>query len=331
MIFLWSCFSEQAAESWILNGEDLRGWVAAQGRLGTVFIESEHVVTKGAVPAEVAREEGVTQVFFELSTGGGPAQAFLKIEGLEARLPLGARAGEFDLVGNIEKRELSETDKSFDLEVILKRIEQESSHWESGHFILYDGEDIVGELGLNEQPSVSLFSSIWLTPEPQEPTIMSEGGDLLVELSVEPSLQGETALLRVNIPLREVVVPTSLIPSSLDRRFQLRPGTLSEEQRSELKQASIELSNTQEKDWLSQAAPVLLASVDEHCEQFLKPNLLELWLGYSVKAERAYIESAEENSKPVCRISFEPNPPQHRRRFKGHFDHNGIEAHIELN
>ena len=86
MIFLWSCFSESISESLVIDGEQRRGWVEAEGQQANVFVESSKVATRGAVSAEVTREGGVTHVYFELETGGGPAQAFLRIEGGEGFL-----------------------------------------------------------------------------------------------------------------------------------------------------------------------------------------------------------------------------------------------------
>ncbi|MBM74871.1 MAG: hypothetical protein CMK59_05685 [Proteobacteria bacterium] len=331
MIFLWSCFSEPVSSDWLIEGPELNGWVVAQGNQAELFLEAERVGTNGIVSAEWVRESGIDWLYFELETGGGAAQAVLRIEGKEARLPLGARSGEFDLVGQAENKKTTEDEKQLDLESMLTRIAREKTYWDNGHFVLYDGEEQVGDMVLNDDSKVSLYGSIWLTPEAQSPNISSEGGDLLLELFAEPSLQGERAQLRVNIPLREVVIPTSHVPSSLDRRFELKPEQLSAVKRRELKKFAVEQSNIQEKDWLSKAGPVLLNTLSQDCLVFEQPDLLELWVGYDVTSERIDVQDEGLKSKGMCRINFEPNPPQHRRRFKGHFDQNGIVGHIVQN
>ena len=50
------------------------------------------------------RSEGGLWVFFDIETAMDTAQAALRIQGTEARLPLGARRGEFDLVLDMETK-----------------------------------------------------------------------------------------------------------------------------------------------------------------------------------------------------------------------------------
>ena len=68
------------------------------------------------------------------------------------------------------------------------------------------------------------FDPFWLSDGLVSAERFDEGPDIVLLFPVEPSFEGENGLLRLNTILHEVVVPTSDVPSDLDRRLLLVPG-----------------------------------------------------------------------------------------------------------
>ena len=183
-------------------------------------------------------DEGGFWAFFDIETAMDTAHAALRVQGKEARLPLGARRGEFDLIFTVEP-------SSQGKDIIHKIVKEEGRKKEQSRpakKVLVSSttrdyrkkfskrgstseEKIVGYIDWNTE-QIDVFDSNWYTSSPQNFAQEVEGGDLLLIFDVEPSFQGEKGLIRCNIITRELTIPSSSIPSSLDRRLYIKPRLL---------------------------------------------------------------------------------------------------------
>jgi len=229
-------------------------------------------------------------------------------------MPLGARSGEFDLVltktvGHAEPRALQQAEQTS-----MIGIAQEQATWEAGLFLLKDGAERVGEVVLRGEapPMVSVHDLTWLTPEPVVAARADDGGDLLLVFPVEPTLEDEEALLRINVLTRQVVVPSQAVPSPVDRRLMLEPGELSEVERAQAIAAAVAAADAAERAWLYEAVPGLAKKVRRSggCARWedLPAEWRLMLAGYEVEISEVDDE---------CAIDIAPEWSQHRRRFSG--------------
>ncbi len=303
----------------MLEGEGVLG-VLSPGTTGcgdahpTIGLWGATFGTAGRVPAEITEEEGVLWLSFPIETGVGEGQAALRIQGGDVRMPLGARSGEFDLV---LKRRPGLADSAA-LEVAgasaAAGIQAERGAWERGDFLLVDGEAVVGQVILrgDAPPMVSVHDITWLTPEPVVAARADDGGDLLLVFPVEPTLEDEEALLRINVLTRAVVVPSAAVPAPIDRRLRLEPGTISDEARMAAVSAAIQAADTAEEAWLEEVGADLAIRARRAGGCASWSDLPEEWrlplAGYEVE-----IDAADGD----CALHVEPSWRQHRRRFSG--------------
>ena len=78
------------------------GYISGSSKGIEVYINHPHLSTDGWKKADVELEkEGGFWAFFDIETAMDTAHAALRVQGKEARLPLGARRGEFDLIFNV--------------------------------------------------------------------------------------------------------------------------------------------------------------------------------------------------------------------------------------
>ena len=171
---------------------------------------------------------------------------------------------------------------------------------------IQNAEQIVGLIDW-EQEQIDVFDGTWYTSSPQNFEKELEGGDILLRFDVEPSFQGEQALLRCNIVKREVTVPSSIIPSGLDRRLYLMEATIDLDLQKYKKEAQIQAMKT-ESLWITENAISLQKSLQNDCTSWKNQNILDSWLGYRFEMQKAV---------NGCQIQVIPDPPQHRRRFEG--------------
>lgn len=278
--------------------------------------------TPGLVTARVEEPEpGLMWLSFVLETGLGEGEAALRLQGGEALLPLGGRRGEFEdrLTARPGSLPTSERDA---LDAALEaRLEQERADWGVGAFRLVDEGDVVGELQLrgDQPPWVWVYDAWWYAPEPQIADLGSEGGDLLFGFPVQPRLDTEEALLRVNVARREAVVPLDATPTEADRRLTLLPGPMDPEARALRMAAAREAAGEAERAWVAATLPQLAAeaATGQGCAPLedLDPAWSLLTRGYDVRVVAA---------PDGCRVGIEPTVPQHRRRFAGVVTASGV-------
>lgn len=304
-----------------LDGEGVVGVVrGGPGGCGggglKVGLWGERWGTDGEVPAEASEEEpGVVWVYFPLMTGLGEGEAALRLQGREARLPLGARPGEIEA-----KMRLSDPPDAARLEAVAAEtgaaLERERAAWEEGRFLLKDGELTVGDLQIRgERAAVSVYDASWLAPEPVEAILRAEGADLVLSFPIEPSFEGEPGLLRINVPTRVAVVPAEVAPTELDRRLHVEPGEVPPAVREALVEDAIALADGIEVEQAGALARKLAAEArapDGRCVRMedLDPEWALLLVGYDVA-----VEQAEDGAS--CVVELSPRVTQHGRRHRG--------------
>ena len=126
-------------------------------------------------------------------------------------------------------------------------------------------------------------------------------------------------MLRVNVVTRTAVIPAAPTPSELDRWIDLKPGTLTESQVDAAIDAAIGRADAAERAWVEQMGPRLAKAMtgEGTCRRLEETDgsWALLLKGYTIRAEP---------TGEGCAVSFEPDPIQHRRRFRGWVGASGI-------
>lgn len=284
------------------------------GGATTVEMYGPSWTTGGPVPAEVEHTpEGVSWLRFPISTGLGDGSLVLRLQGEDAVIPFGARPGEFSLTLARSDDLPDEAERAAAAEAAAAAVEREASAWREGRFLLKDRASTVGEIRFHGEgpPMVSVHDVSWLTPEPVAARRKDDGGDLLLQFPVEPALESEEALLRVNLLSRQVVVPTGPVPDPVvDRRLLLVPGALTAPQRAAAVEAAVAEADAMEEAFLAEQLPLLVqASREAGCAPLaqLGPPWTLNFKGYDVEIVKRNEES--------CVALAVPELEQHRRRI----------------
>lgn len=323
---LWALSCAQPEPSltgtWRIEGPEVTGQVQGRRGLGcarapvTVELYGPALSTGGAVPAQVSVEEqGLAWLYFPLQTALGEAEAAMRLQGAQAMLPLGARAGELEL-------RLAATPGAADPQVLeaaaarsASSLEQARRDWQGGAFRLVqeDGR-LVGEVQLrpDQAPVVAVYDRIWWTDGPVWADRGEEGPDILLAFPVQPALQGEEGLLRLNVPTSTAIVPADAVPTELDRRLALVAGVVTAQEREEAMHAARVEADQAEREAMIELARLLAVrarDADGACRpwQQVEPGLAELLVGYTVRVE-------EDAGR--CVVDIEPELSQHRRRLR---------------
>ena len=268
-----------------------------------------------------AAEAGEVWLTFPVQTGVGEgtgAMWWSPAAGL-ATIPLGARSGELELQLSVGG-ELSAGAVS---DAAVAAVAEERAAWDAGAFVLKDGDGLeVGAVqlqGADHPAEVGVWDALWLTDGMVAAQRGDDGGDLLLVFAAEPNVQGEDALLRVNVVTRRVVVPSGPHPMPEDRWLTAEPGSVASEAVDRGVAAAIEAADAQELKWLGEVAARLSADafsggacVDPVTVQ---PAWELLLTGYEVAT--AAVDGG-------CAVRLESRPRQHRRRFSGWVGATGV-------
>lgn len=284
--------------------------------------------TEGEVAARAEQDgSGAIWIDFPLMTGLGQADAALRIEGDEVRLPLGARPGEFDVVltrqAGVPEPAAIAAAQQRTRDALLR----EERAWEAGDFLLEDPADhdrVVGEVrfrGAAAAPWVAVEDATWLTDGLVQAQRFADGPDILLAFPVEPAFHGEQGLFRVNAPSRQVVVPMGDRPDPNDRRLRLVPGSRTEAQRERAERQASAEADRLERTWIDRMGRKLARAArapDGTCRQIgaLEQTWRLLFLGYDVHI----VPEADR-----CIAEIRPDPPQHRRHFRGRVGPDGVQ------
>jgi len=303
------------------NDKNTTGYLSGNRKGIEVYINHPHLSTDGWKKADIELEdEGGFWAFFDIETAMDTAHAALRVQGKEARLPLGARRGEFDLIFTIEpssqEKDIIHKIVKEEDQIRKSNLDQQKKFWSLQQHVIIernpaaDGdiseEKIVGYIDWNME-QIDVFDSNWYTSTPQNFAQEVEGGDLLLIFDVEPSFQGEKGLIRCNVITRELTIPSSSIPSSVDRRLYIQAPPLDLDLQKYKKNAEKEAA-TLEFQWISDQAKTLYNSLESTCVSWKNQSILDSWLGYRFETQK--IDSG-------CQIEVIPDPPQHRRQFEG--------------
>ena len=303
------------------NPQNQIGYVYGTSSDTYIYILHPSIATNGWQQTEIEMEsEGGFWAFFDIETAMDTAHAALRIQGSEARLPLGARRGEFDLVFEIKPSTKQKQEIDLFIETNLSQQQQNIAHqrefWSLQKHVLVEHiqntTQIVGLIDW-EQDQIDVFDPTWYTSSPQNFEKELEGGDVLLRFDVEPSFQGEQALIRCNIIKREVTIPSSIIPSVLDRRLYLMEATIDLDLQLLKKEAQSKAKEA-EYLWITENAPLLQQSLQDDCTSWKDQSILDSWLGYRFETKK---------TNEGCHIEIIPDPPQHQRYFQGTINHVG--------
>lgn len=298
---------------WALNGvdSDSKGSISIQGESVFVELYDSRWTTEKSVLAEVEKSKDWLWLYFPLVTGQGDGTAALRFQGGEAMLPLGARRGEFEVYFSATPSDpINFVDQQ---ESVRLQVQKEKEYWEKGEFLISSQDSVVGFLN---QGQIMLFDEHWLTPVPVYPQRKMDGADLVLTFPVEPSFHGETAQLRINVPLRKISVPISVQVDPMDRQLRLIPGKLSPEELSDTVYQAKKKADSLEIEFVLDQLRNIFSK--RSCDEMAKSNLSELpvWKGY-----RLEWSLTEDNN---CSLEVEGTPIQHRRRLHRSFTKDDI-------
>ena len=312
--------------TWRINGDNEIGFIrhsmSGWNHKIELAIFSEHASTNGIVEAHLDSQDGIHWFRFPIETGFGTGKASLRLQGKEAYLPMGARVNEFGLRmraekdGVVSEEELNQAHAAW-----MSRQAADQEAWMQGSFVLYSDTTPVGMVQLipEEPAEVQVFDSFWLSEGRVQAERLDEGPDILLLFPVEPSLDGEDGLLRMNTILQEVVVPMADVPSDLDRRLWIKPGTIDEAELNRHIEVAIKEADRLERELVIRDGIQLArwAERTEGCASFDNwvMNSSYDWMGYHVSID---LENDE------CVVSVKSDPEQHRRRFSGKITKNGL-------
>lgn len=297
------------------------GGLLTKGSVRVAVIAPGMVTPGGKAVRATVSETPAGEFWLEVpvftGVGDGAAAILWSPRSGRARLPLGGRAGELEL-------RLVPSTPSSEVEVAqaVAAVGTEAEVWSTGSMRLVDHEDtLVGAIQLSgpDHPAqIGVWDPTWRTQGMVAADRIDEGGDLLLAFPVEPSLEGEPGLLRVNVVTRRVIVPSGPQPSPDDRHLWARPGVVSEAERAEGEAWADQQARAAELSWMFEVAPRLTTAVTDgaRCRPIdeLDPAWGLVLAGYATESVR------EDN---VCNVIIEPAPPQHRRRFRGRLTPSG--------
>lgn len=279
--------------------------------------------TPGVVTATVEEPEpGLLWLTFPLETGLGEGEGALRLQGGQAWVPLGGRPGEHDATLRVTPAAPPADGGAAWDRAFRERIRAEQDAWAVGTFRLEDHGALVGEVQLRgeEPPWVRVYDQSWWTANPTLADLGSDGGDLLLAFDVEPRLEEERALLRVNVARRSVVVPQDTHPTPDDRRLDLVPGTTPPDEREARMEWARRAAAAAESAWVAESLPALAAAAarpggDCATLETLDPIWGLLLRGYAV-------EISAEGGR--CVVGIEPEIAQHNRRWQGRVGPEGV-------
>ena len=298
---------------WALEGEGVVGELRGDGC--TITLAGPGWSTAGAVPCELVVEGAETWLYAPVVSGFGEAVAAARLEDDRLILPSAGLAGALSLTrapGPADAARLTAALKG------SQAAQAETAlAWARGGFRLHDGAgQLVGALAFEPDGivNVEVYDSLWMSPGPQRVRLGEDGPLLLLTFAVEPSVEGEEGLMRVNRLNGAVTIATGPKVSPGDRRLNLLGGDVSPEEREAARARAVEASLRQEEQALHALLPEIVGFVGALGCPAMPPPSVRLWLpGYVIAGE--LVEGAGRDGETECVVSVEPSPPQHQRRL----------------
>lgn len=285
--------------SWALTGSGGSGWleVGPEGCRAALFGESWD--TGGLTGCT---DLGDGWLSLQLRSGAGEGEVTGLFDGERLLIELGPREGEFGVSlaatpGVIDEVALAEA-----LAVSEALIAADREAWEEGWFRIQVGDLLVGELEMasDRELWLTLYDPSWMTQGAVRARVYEEGAELVLLFPVMPSLQGDEGVIRLNRPLKLMVVPVAAKPDPDDRVLGLVPGRVGDEEREARRAWALEEGGRKETETLLP----LLQALAESCE--MSPEWELVLTGY-----RTDLTQDEEG----CLVRADPEPVQHGRRL----------------
>ena len=298
---------------WALEGEGVLGEL--RGDSCTISLAGPGWSTAGAAPCEVVVEGAETWLYAPVISGFGEAVAAARLHDGQLTLPSAGLAGDLTLTrtpGPADAARLAAA-----LQASQAAQAETALAWERGVFRLHDGGgQLVGALAFEPDGvvNVEVYDTSWMSSGPQRVRLGEDGPLLVVSFPVEPSVEGEAGLLRVNRLNGAVTVATGPTVSPGDRRLHLVGGAVSPAEREAARAQAVTTSLTQEEEVLRALLPEIVGFVGALGCPAMPPPSVRLWLpGYIIAGEP--VEGAGRDGETACVVSVEPSPPQHQRRL----------------
>lgn len=218
--------------------------------------------TVGTVP------DGTLWLDFPVDTAAGWAEATLALDPAagRARLPLGYRDGELDLVLALHEGPLDPARREAAGAAHEAALPGLKAAWAEGSFQLRDQAGVLqGQIVLlpGSAAQVQLVSPTALTDGLAHARRRAEGPDQVVLFPVEPQLLDELGLLRLNVPTLRAVLPVDLRPHPDDRWLLASPGAPDPAELAARLAAVRREALAAERALLSALGPRLAAEADE--------------------------------------------------------------------
>lgn len=298
---------------WALEGEGVLGELRGDGC--TLTLAGPGWSTAGAAPCELVVEGAETWLYAPVVSGFGEAVAAARLHDGQLILPSAGLSGDLTLTRAPGPADAARLEAA--LQVSQAAQAEAALAWERGHFRLHDGAgQLVGALALEPDGimNVEVYDSLWMSPGPQRVRLGEDGPLLLVTFPVEPSVEGEEGLLRVNRLNGAVTVATGPSVSPGDRRLSLVGGVVTPDEREAARARAVAGSLRQEEQALNALLPEIVGFVGSLGCPAMPPPSVRLWLpGYIIAGD--LVEGAGRDGETACVVSVEPSPPQHQRRL----------------
>lgn len=278
--------------------------------------------TPGAapVPCAVEQDDDGTWVRLPFETGSSEGEAALavRLETLQAVLPLGLRDGEHQQELALLPGPPTEAARQAAAATAATSLATWRDAWKVGAFRVESAGQLVGEVAFRagETARVGFYDTGWMTAGVVDALPLDEGPDLVLVFDAEPSLDGQPSVLRVNRPTNAAVVPLGLVPSPVEKRYTLVPGGVTPIERSEAQALAVMAASQRELDVglrlataLAEAASArFFVSPGDSCPSLvsLGDDWPALLVGYDVSITR---------DGDGCGVQLEPAPVQHGRRL----------------
>jgi hypothetical protein len=217
--------------TWWLEGQGSLGELVIDGDGARVALWGEHwgTPTVGSEASASTDSAGVIWLDFPVDTSAGWAQATLALELGAGRvnLPLGFRPGELELRLLAHEGPLAADRREAAAGAHEAALPGLQAAWAEGTFQLRDAAGVLQGLVVllpGAEARVQIVSEAALTDGLAPARRRAEGPDQVIAFPVEPQLEDELGLLRLNVPTLQVVLPADRLPHPADRWLQASPG-----------------------------------------------------------------------------------------------------------
>lgn len=315
MFLLWACTCTPAVQAlpqgrWSLSGPGTTGVLdTTEGCRIALFGEGWDT---GSASMRACTDVGEGWLELPFRSGAGDGAVVAQFDGATLTLELGAREGEFGVVLAAGK---DEVDLAAAFETSDAALAADRAAWEAGVFRIQVGELLVGELELASDREVflTLYDPSWMTDGRAQARVYEDGPELVLNFQVMPALDEGTGLIRLNRPLKLLVVPVAASPDPDDRLLGLVPGTVTDEERNAALAWALEEGGVREQAIL---VP-LLEGLAAECELTGEWELL--LQGYDVTVGR---------DDEGCLVEVDPTVVQHGRRMSARVRVDGPEESL---